>query len=195
MGFFKRSNNKSGETTEIDYSAYETVDLKKEIINRFLPMLESFEEEGIYAISFYVEHEDYDPRKPMVYFGYNTEKQVKNEIVNACEEEARWNYVYWLQNELYCFGSDDNTFDLCRAWVCQQRLSDNESSYLVFIDVLIAAVKELHHSGVIAKKIGKEIPILIHELEYYTRIAEQNVEANGEDLISPSFLHFCGIGQ
>ena len=29
----------------------------------------------------------------------------------------------------------------------------------------------------------KELPILIHELEYYDQIADQNIEANGDDLV------------
>ena len=36
----------------------------------------------------------------------------------------------------------------------------------------------------------KELPILIHELEYYDEIAEQNIEANGEDLVS-DFTNWC----
>ena len=35
----------------------------------------------------------------------------------------------------------------------------------------------------LTKKLGKELPILIHELEYYDEIAEQNIEANGEKLV------------
>ncbi len=189
MGLFKKSKE-----TQKDYSVYEPINLKKEIIERFLPVLDSFEDKDIYVISFYVEHEDYNPRKPMVYFGYNTEEQVRNEIKNAWdEEEARWNYCFWLQNELYCFGLDDNTGDICRAWAYQQNLTADESSYQVFVNVLIEIVKDLNRSGLIAKKIGKEIPVIIHGLEYYEQIAIQNIEANGKDMISPDFLHFCGV--
>ena len=98
-----------------------------------------------------------------------------------------------MQNELYCFGLDDNTADLCRAWAYQQQLAADESSFQVFVNVLIDVVKDLHDSGLVAKKIGKEIPVIIHELEYYEQIAIQNIEANGKDLISPDFLHFCGV--
>jgi hypothetical protein len=193
MGLLKRTNRKTKKALERDYSKYEPVDLGKEITERFLPVLASFDDNDIYAISFYVEHEDDDPRKPLVYFGYNTEAQVKNEMENAAdEEEARWNFAFWLQNELYCFGADDDTADLCRAWAYQQNLAADETSYQVFVNVLIDVVKDLQQSGVIAKKIGKRIPVIIHELEYYTQIAQQNIEANGADLISAEFLHFCG---
>lgn len=39
-------------------------------------------------------------------------------------------------------------------------------------------------------KYGKELPILIHELEYYQEIAEQNAEANGNQLVE-EFVNFC----
>ncbi len=189
MGLF----NKRTKRIEKDYSSYPLVNLREEIKNRFLMVLKTFEDKDIYVISFYVEHEDYDPRKPMVYFGYNTEAQVKEETENASdEEEARWNYAFWLQNELYCFGLNDDTGDLCRAWAYQQKLTEDESSYQVFVDVLVEVVEDLHQSGVISRKIGREIPVIIHELEYYPQIAEQNIEANGADLINSGFMHFCG---
>ena len=52
-----------------------------------------------------------------------------------------------------------------------------------FIELLIEIVKEIHEDKILTEKFGKEIPILIHELEYYDEIAEQNIEANGEELV------------
>ena len=39
-------------------------------------------------------------------------------------------------------------------------------------------------------KFGKELPILIHELEYYEKIAQQNIESNGETL-DRDFVSSC----
>ena len=59
-----------------------------------------------------------------------------------------------------------------------------------FVKVLVDIVKELHQSGFIKEKFGKEIPVIIHELEYYEEIANQNIEANGYELVE-EFVNFC----
>ena len=48
---------------------------------------------------------------------------------------------------------------------------------------MIDIVKEIHNEKILTAKFGKELPILIHELEYYDQIAEQNIEANSEELV------------
>ena len=59
-----------------------------------------------------------------------------------------------------------------------------------FVEELISIVKEIHQTGLLTEKYGKEIPIIIHELEYYDEIAEQNIEANGLDGLE-DFIEFC----
>jgi hypothetical protein len=42
-----------------------------------------------------------DPRYPMITIGYNTYKNVESEKDSASgEEEAIWNFAFWLQNDL-----------------------------------------------------------------------------------------------
>ena len=52
-------------------------------------------------------------------------------------------------------------------------------------------IRELHESGFIQETFGREIPVLIHELEYYYEIGEQNIRANGIELVE-DFARFCG---
>ena len=59
------------------------------------------------------------------------------------------------------------------------------------MDVLVEVVQELHSSGFIQEQFGKEIPVIIHELEYYDEIAQQNQRANPPETIE-EFLEFCG---
>ena len=58
---------------------------------------------------------------------------------------------------------------------------------------MIEIVQEIHESGILTDKFGKEIPILIHELEYYEEIADQNIEANG-DCLDEEFVKWCTLG-
>ena len=55
---------------------------------------------------------------------------------------------------------------------------------------MIEAVKEIHEQGVLTLKFGRELPIIIHELEYYDEIAEQNIEANGDEIVN-DFSEWC----
>lgn len=38
---------------------------------------------------------------------------------------------------------------------------------LVFMDIIISVIQELHKRGVVKEQLGKELPIIVHELEYY----------------------------
>ena len=177
--------------------------LKKMIIDS----INSWSDKDIYAISLYVSDEDGNPHKPTVTLGYNTERQYDSEAsgdgLASDEEEARWNYACWLQNEFFVFGTG-KTSEVVQKWIiengfgysgndgCDDFNSDEEDSVITkeFVNVLIGIVKDIHEKGILTDKFGKELPILIHELEYYDEIAEQNIEANGEDLVS-DFTNWC----
>ena len=60
-----------------------------------------------------------------------------------------------------------------------------------FVPVLIGAVKELHESGFIKEKFGREIPAIIHGLEYYDEVAQINLEANPESTIREFATWIC----
>ena len=36
----------------------------------------------------------------------------------------------------------------------------------VFMDIIISVIQELHKRGVIKEQLGKEVPVIVHELEY-----------------------------
>lgn len=153
-----------------------------------------WEEEDIYALSLFVYDEEDDPRRPTVTLGYNTERQVKESLSDASDErEARWNYAFWIQNEELCWGRDDTAEDVKR-WLTEQDLWEREEDITeAFVALLTEIVKDIHASGLLTEKFGREIPVLIHELEYYDKIAEQNIRANGEELVR-DFAEFCSQG-
>jgi hypothetical protein len=51
-----------------------------------------------------------------------------------------------------------------------------------FVAMLERVVRDLHADGVIERTFGRRVPVLIHELEYYDEIAEQNQRANPDGL-------------
>lgn len=180
--------------------------MKDQLKGLIISSIEKWTDTDIYAISLYVYDDCDNPCKPTVTLGYNMEKQIEKVLKRASGEvEARWNYAFWLQNDFFCFGIGE-TADIVKNWINENHLPyyddddpawDNEDAEdetekitQAFVNELICIVKEIHEQKILTQKFGKEIPIIIHELEYYDEIAEQNIKANGKELVE-DFVNFC----
>jgi hypothetical protein len=144
---------------------------------------------GIYAISFLIYDEDDDPLRPTLTIGYNTEAQVERVLNNPTDRhapdpaEARWNYAYWLQNELAVIGDSTNDPEGAaqRAeWIgATPRFRDHPEQVTArFVRGCVRLAHSFHEVGLIKRTVGRPVPVLIHELEYYDQIAEQTQAAN-----------------
>lgn len=169
--------------------------LKEKIKELIIDSMSKWQDEDIYVLSLYLENINDDPLQPMVIFGFNTEKQYQESLKQTRESEARWNFAYWLQNSEFTFGFGDTAADV-EKWMKDRGfydLPEDEADELVtevFVDELVELVKEIHEEGILSRRFGHELPIIIHELEYYDKIAEQNKEANGKYL-PEEFIEFC----
>jgi len=180
--------------------------MRDKLKDMIISNINRWDEDDIYVISLFVYDMNDNPCRPTVTLGYNTESQVKKATLEASgEQEARWNFAFWLQNEFFCFGRDETEQEVIN-WLTDNRLPnypdddpawDDDDAYdeveiitEKFVGELICIVKEIHQTGLLTQKFGKEIPILIHELEYYDEIAEQNIEANGLEGLE-DFAEFC----
>lgn len=166
------------------------VKIKEKIQGLMEQKISEWQEDDIYAISLYVFNEEDDPCRPVAAFGYNTERQVQKSITEAADEqEARWNYAFWLQNHEMCLGRDETAEDI-RKWITELEWEGEDAISFKFVNLLVAVVQGIHASGLLKEKFGREIPVLIHELEYHEKISQQNIEANGEAL-DRDFVSFC----
>lgn len=176
--------------------------MKEQLKKMITENIDKWTDTDIYAVSLYVYDDCDNPSKPTVTLGYNTESQVRRECGYADDEgEARWNYAFWLQNEFFCFGTGE-TAGVVRKWVTDSGFTvcddDNEAWKMdgleeiteAFVRVLTDIVKEIHEEKILTARFGKELPVLIHELEYYDEIVRQNIEANGEELVM-DFADWC----
>ncbi|WP_295116406.1 hypothetical protein [uncultured Chitinophaga sp.] len=158
----------------------------RETYNQLREAVLNFPEEDtddIYAISFYKSNVDDDLRLPVLTVGYNTVSNWKLSApgeIPSHHEEAKWNYAFWLQNEEMLIGGDeDAVFD---AWVKGLPFyysdEEEEAEYEevfekgmkiqeAFMAITTALSLRLHEEGVIREKFGRDIPVIIHELEYY----------------------------
>jgi hypothetical protein len=167
----------------------------------------------VYVVSFLVYDEDDDPRRPTLTIGYNTQTQVQqvlaaqpgSELLPAGaptdEAEARWNYAFWLQNELVVIG--DSTRDPVGAQLRDQWIKDSglwfdepkaapvdapdawdavepmaDQITQRFVQACVQLANQLHADGLIQKSFGRSVPALVHEVEYYDAIADQAEAAN-----------------
>ena len=167
------------------------ITMREKIQRLIAQKISEWQEDDIYAISLYVFDEEDDPCRPVAVLGYNTERQVqKSSSETSDEQEARWNYAFWIQNAEMCLGQGDTAEDI-KEWITEQGLWDSEDEIAPkFVELLVAIVQDIHASGLLKDKFGREIPVLIHELEYYEKIAQQNIAANGETL-DRDFVSFC----
>jgi len=150
----------------------------------------------IYALSFFVDDVDGDPRYPWLQLGYNTRAQVAASIPPAASDaaEAKWNFAFWLQNELAFIGEPgtegrqllERALKAEGLWYTdEEEAGDFERCMLVadritayFVDACVRIAQALHASGAIAERFGHPVPIIVHELEYYDQIAIQTQAAN-----------------
>lgn len=157
--------------------------------------------QDVYVVSLFVRDEADDPRYPTVAVGFNTEAQVASTLARASDaDEARWNFAFWIQDELGLLGDEDDDPEgtrLREQWIRQADLwySDDEEDddpgvattkgaqiTSRFAALLVAVAQQLHAEGTIGRVFGRPIPVLIHELEYDDAVAEQNRRANPDGL-------------
>jgi hypothetical protein len=168
------------------------------LAERAISSIPAGEAEDLYVISFFIDNERDDPRQPTLTIGYNTEAQFRRTIADASDEaEARWNYAFWLQNELTVIGDLTRDPDGAAArhqWISELGLWYDEptrpedwiatvgpTAALIeanFNQACVQLARDLHNDGVIKSAIGKPVPVILHELEYYEGIARRTEAAN-----------------
>lgn len=159
----------------------------------------------IYAISFYKSNDNDDPRHPLLTVGYNTFSswasctpkpgQKAKWPIASNTNEAKWNFAFWLQNEELIIGGEE--FNPVSGWVKElpfyytddeaekdfdRAMEKAEEINEKFIQIIIEHAKRLHRDGIIFQKFEREIPIIIHELEYYDDPLNWTKQANPNGL-------------
>ena len=164
-------------------------------ITEALASIPTAEAEQIYALSFYINNEYDDPRLPTLTVGYNTVDEWHASIPNASSsDEAKWNYAFWLQNELLVFGDPDSqTADILARWVADLGLGYSDAEEDVdferclelgqeiteqFVAAVCVVASTLHSNLTVSRVFGRSVPIIVHELEYYNEIADQTEACN-----------------
>jgi len=186
-----------------------------ESVKQSVTTIEADVADRIYALSFFIYDDGDDPRRPKLTFGYNTLDRwaectpvVGSNVawpVASDSSEAKWNYAFWLQNEMCVIGAAGTEGAVLRqewikslglAYSDDEEVEDFERCMRVggqikerFVGLCVEVARALHDDGAITGKFGQPVPIIVHELEYYDQIAEQTRGANPPGLTS-DFEHW-----
>ncbi|MBO7319995.1 MAG: hypothetical protein J6V06_08280 [Clostridia bacterium] len=176
-------------------------DLQAYLENKLRDIISAWNENDIYAISFFVySNEAYE------YNGYSnvTKFSVSYNTENDCNgtgelSEERWNYAFWRQNETPIIDDDNENegIKILFDWYRENSIDnvgyedydvcyDDEMRYIgkgpvgyyELLSEITAVAKRLQDSGFIKNKFGAPIPIIIHDLEYPWYIIEATKKAN-----------------
>ena len=180
------------ENMDNDNYDFPPLNISREIWFAFLQEFSKWKDNDVYAISFFLDFDTDDQKDIRLYFGYNTETHYQNErCYNVSDTQVRWDYEFWLKNELFYFGEDDFTQNMLSVWIRQQHIAENQIVERL-TEQLVYTVREIHKSKILEHRFRKEIPIIIHHRYYYPAIAVINMEANGSCL-SQDFIDYCSL--
>lgn len=168
----------------------------------------------VYVLSFFYYAEDDDARFPCIEVSYNTHAQYRQQTAHAAHEtEAKWNYAFWLQDTIEKIGGSSD--ELLNNWFRaspyyyseEENMAAEEDDALFdrllelgenfetdFIEHIISLTRRLFKEHVIEKKFEKDIPVIIHELEYYDQPIGWTQKANKPGLIE-EFLQAFESGK
>lgn len=161
-------------------------------IRAALARIDANEAADIYALSFFVDELDDDPRRPFLSVSYNTVAQLHS-CGASDPAEAKWNFAFWLQHDIAAFGhpgaGDDLLETLLRGeglWYTDAEEQADFDAYTEvgekigarFVQLCSAIAMALHSAGVVEQRFGRPIPILLHGLEYHDQVAQQTRAAN-----------------
>lgn len=180
------------------------INISEKLYQKVKSIMNSWNEDDIYAISFFVypnEAYEYKGFTNVSYFAisYNTEEDCEGA---GPYDEERWNYAYWRQDENLVVDTfkPNELADLLFDWYKENGIEnigeedddcyDADFNYIGkgpagHYELLMLAsdvAKRLQEEGFTEQKFGRKIPIIVHGFEYawYDIEATKNANTNGE---------------
>jgi len=177
------------------------INLKAYLYEKAKPIIEGWDEDGIYAISFFVYsnlasvYQQYHNVSEFA-VSYNTEKDCGN-ASKYCE--TRWNFAFWRQNTTHIINPHEENNEgmkILFQWYKENGIENigvedpgsmydenhmyigkGPSGYYELLTAVSEVARQMQTEGLISGKFGP-IPIIVHGLEYYGLIKEATKHAN-----------------
>ena len=124
---------------------------------------------------------------------FNTTSHYLSQIGQASDAlEAKWNYAFWLQKDQadmpqfhfreYGYVNPDD-WALRQSWLVEQG-TDEDGVSDALLECYTRIAQRLHHENILVEKLGRSVPIIIHDLEYEERGDIATRRANPEALLT-----------
>lgn len=148
--------------------------------NKIIEIIQSWNVKNGYAISVLIHGIS------TISLDYNEENEDNADI----HSEKRWNYALWEQHN-YKVLKTNKEMELLQNWLNVIDIQFNEDysiNNLIdndhFTDIIIKIMNEVRNEGLIKKVFGKEVPIIIHNLEYCDHVINLTKRVNDKKLLT-----------
>jgi hypothetical protein len=174
--------------------------LSEKIYSKVKAIMDTWSESGIYAISFFVysneayQYKNYSNISTFA-ISYNTEDDCEGADLY---DEERWNYAFWRQDETPIIDPDEEPemTALLFDWYKENGITDigkedddcydSNFNYIgkgpvghyELLQIISEVASKLQSEGYVEQHFGKDIPIIIHGLEYAWYDIEATKKAN-----------------
>ncbi len=174
--------------------------ITEEIYTKVKSIMDTWCEEDIYAVSFFVySNEEYTYKNfenvSQFAISYNTEEDCEGAELY---DEERWNYAFWRQDETMIIDPDepDALNELLFAWYEENGITnigqedddcyDDDGEYIgkgpvghyELLTIAADVAKKLQEEGYCEQRFSKKMPIIVHGLEYAWYDVEATKKAN-----------------
>lgn len=165
--------------------------LEDVLYNKVMGAMSRWNEEDIYAVSFFVETNlafSYDGyyNVPAFSVSFNTEADCDGA---GPHDEKRWNYAFWRQEETPIIEPEEDSAEmkLLFDWYRELGLENigfqseeqpDPVGYPELVRLIAKVARRIQEEGFLKARFGREIPILIHDLEYADCVMEATAYAN-----------------
>lgn len=162
-------------------------------------IIKNWKPDNGYAVSFFLNMNLIDGNMPHLKISYNTETDCNNASMDSVE---RWNYAFWAQNEFAIIDSK-NEISECIKWLNSQGIANvgaeiegqydetfnyvgtGPAGYRELAELLSEVAIKIRKDGLIKEIFGKEVPVIIHGLEYFDFIFDLAKRTNPLELVQP----------
>lgn len=118
-----------------------------------------------------------------VCFAYNTES-----FYNMHRGE-RWNFCNWKEDYM-----DVLDGSVMKKWLEMKSGFEDENKVMEKLsDLAVIAVAEINSENIICGRLGRKVPVIMTDYEYYYMTAVRAVKANGYDVFDREFFEYCGL--
>ncbi|MFQ8600917.1 MAG: hypothetical protein ACLSAP_10270 [Oscillospiraceae bacterium] len=167
------------------------MDLEQYLYGRVAPLIRSWWDKGIYAVSFFVNSNEtyvYRGTENVSIFAVSYHTEADCNHAGPLSEE-RWNDAFWQRDETYIIDAEEGNEGMEKlfAWYAENGIENvgyegdcgtGPVGYPELVRIVSRVARRIQNEKILQKQFGGPLPILVHGLENYDLMAQATVYAN-----------------